>query len=166
MLHRFALPIALSILAFAVSAAPPVPAQLSPADQAAAFRAAGFTLKGKQWQACGDPGTMSYSPGAIEDVKDLNGDGRPEAIITEGGTYCFGMTGTGYSLVSKGSDGKWVLIDQRQGIPEFLTTRGAANWPDIQVGGPGFCFHVVRWNGRAYVFNRNEYQGKRCTPPR
>jgi hypothetical protein len=76
------------------------------------------------------------------------------------------MAGTGYSLVSKGSDGKWVLMDQRQGIPEFLATRGAANWPDIQVGGPGFCFPVVRWNGKEYVPNRYQYEGKRCTPPR
>lgn len=165
MLRHFVFLTVLAAIAAVASAAPPAPSQLSTADQAAAFRAAGFALKGKQWQACGDPGTMSYTPGAIEQVKDLNGDGRPEAVITEGSTYCFGMTGTGYSLVSKGADGKWTLIDQQQGIPEFLTTKGAANWPDIQVGGPGFCFPVVRWNGREYVLNRHEYEGKRCTPP-
>ena len=166
MLRRFAFPAGLAALAASASAAPPASIELSSADQAAAFRAAGFVLKGKQWQACGDPGTTSYTPGSIETVSDLNGDGRPEAIITEGSTYCFGMTGTGYSLVSKGADGKWVLIDQNQGIPEFLATRGVGNWPDIQVGGPGFCFPVVRWNGKAYVINRHEYEGKRCTPPR
>jgi hypothetical protein len=35
-------------------------------------------------------------------------------------------------------------------------------WPDISVGGPGFCFPVMRWNGRAYVRRRMEYDGKPC----
>jgi len=39
---------------------------LSPADQAAAFRAAGFRLQAGKWQACGDPGSASYTPGTIE----------------------------------------------------------------------------------------------------
>lgn len=163
MLRQFVIPVMAALVAStAQTAAPSLPA----ADQAAAFRAAGFTQKGGQWQACGDPGTGSYTPGAIDEVKDLNGDGRPEAVISEGSTYCFGMTGTGYSLVSKGANGEWTLIDQRQGIPAFLSTRGVANWPDIEVGGPGFCFPVVRWNGREYTLNRHEYEGKRCTPPR
>ncbi|MBC8120504.1 MAG: hypothetical protein H7Y22_01555, partial [Gemmatimonadaceae bacterium] len=58
------------------------PAKLSPADEAAAFKVAGYTLKGKQWRACDDP-TSSYTPGAVEEVRDLNGDGRAEAVITE-----------------------------------------------------------------------------------
>jgi hypothetical protein len=166
-MRQLAIPMVLAaILPASGSAAQPAAAQLSAADQTAAFRAAGFTLKGKQWQACGDPGTAGYTPGTIDEVKDLNGDGRPEAVISEGSTYCYGMTGTGYSLVSKGGDGKWVLIDERQGIPTFLATRGAANWPDIEVGGPGFCFPVVRWNGKEYVSNRYQYDGKRCTPQR
>ena len=41
-----------------------------------------------------------------------------------------------------------------------------ANWPDISVGGPGFCFPVERWNGKEYKLNRFEYEGKRCKPPR
>ena len=76
------------------------PAKLSPADEAAAFKAAGYKLKGKQWRACDDP-TPTYTPGAIEEVRDLNGDCRPDAVITEGGTFCYGNTGVGYSLVSK-----------------------------------------------------------------
>jgi len=38
--------------------------------------------------------------------------------------------------------------------------------PDMSIGGPGFCFLVVRWNGKAYVKNRFEYEGKRCSLPR
>ena len=59
------------------------PAKLSPADEAAAFRAAGYKLKGKQWRACDDP-TPSYTPGAVAEVRDLNGDGLPEVVLTEG----------------------------------------------------------------------------------
>jgi hypothetical protein len=51
-------------------------------------------------------------------------------------------------------------------MAEFLKTRGADNWPDISVGGPGFCFPVVRWNGKEYKLQRFEYEGKRCKQPR
>jgi len=147
-------------ISFAQTAAP----QLSTAEQAAIFKAAGFTQSGKQWSACGDPGTDSYTPGAIETVKDLNGDGRPDAIVTEGSVFCFGDTGTGYSLVSKQADGSWKLIAGGQGIPDFLATKGVNGWPDIEVGGPGFCFPIIRWNGKEYVLNRHEYEGKPCRP--
>ena len=141
------------------------PTPLSPTDEAAAFKAAGFTHKGKQWQsACDDPGTASYTPGAIEQVLDLNGDGRPEAVVTEGGSYCYGNTGIGYSLVSKQANGSWKLITSGTGIPNFLTTKGADGWPDIEIGGPGFCFPVERWNGHEYVLQRYQYENKPCKP--
>ncbi len=140
-------------------------AQLSPADEAAAFAAAGFTRKGAQWRSdCDDPGTPSYSPGEIQQVKDLNGDGRPEAVIVEGGTYCYGFTGQGYKIVSQQADGSWKLITYDSGFPNFLTTHGSGGWPDIEIGGPGFCFPVHRWNGHEYVLNRMEYEGKPCKP--
>lgn len=141
------------------------PAHASPAASsadAAIFTAAGFTRRGNQWRNCDDPGTLSYGPGTIESRADLNGDGRPEAIVTESGTYCYGNTGTGFWVVSQQADGKWKLVTSNQGIPEFLKTRGAGGWPDLQVGGPGFCFPVERWNGRAYVLHRREYEGKPC----
>lgn len=137
------------------------PAQLSPADEAAAFKAAGFKLKGKQWRACDDPSPAS-TPGVIEDVRDANGDGQPEAVIAESGTFCYGLTGFGYSLVSRQADGRWKLITSGTGILQFLNTRGSGGWPDIQIGGPGFCFPVERWNGRQYALHRHEYEGKPC----
>ncbi|KAA3653553.1 MAG: hypothetical protein DWQ11_07830 [Proteobacteria bacterium] len=139
------------------------PTTLSAADQAAAFKAAGFTQRGGQWRSgCDDPGTPSYTPGQIEQVRDLNGDGRPEALITEGGTYCYGMSGSGFSLVSQQADGQWRLMTTATGLAGFLPTRGAGGWPDIEVGGPGFCFPVMRWNGKAYALHRHEYEGQRC----
>ncbi|PKO88068.1 MAG: hypothetical protein CVU18_08460 [Betaproteobacteria bacterium HGW-Betaproteobacteria-12] len=158
------LPIVLaSVLMMLVSPAA-APASLAPADAAAAFKAAGFKLQGKRWRACDDP-TPTYEPGAIADVRDLNGDGRPEALITEGGSFCYGNTGYGYSLVSKQADGRWQLITNGTGILSFLSTRGAGGWPDIEIGGPGFCFPVARWDGRKYALHRHQYNGKPCRRP-
>ncbi|NMM77650.1 hypothetical protein [Acidovorax sp. SRB_24] len=128
---------------------------LSPTDTAAAFKAAGYKLKGTKWMACAE--------GTVSEVRDINGDGLPDAIVSEGGTKCHGMTGEGYSLVSKQSNGSWKLVSGGTGIPLFLKTR-AKGWPDLQVGGPGFCFPVLRWNGQSYTLNRYEYEGKRCKP--
>jgi hypothetical protein len=143
------------------------PTKLSPADEAAAFKAAGFKQRGKQWRSdCDDPGTPSYTPGAIDRVIDLNGDGRPEALITEGGTHCYGNTGQGYFVVTRLADGGWKRVTSGTGIAEFLKTKGADGWPDLVVGGPGFCFPVQRWDGREYKLQRWEYQGKACKPQR
>lgn len=150
-----------AVLALAGTTALGAPPALSPADQSAAFKAAGFQLKGKRWQACDDP-TPSYVPGAIEPVGDLNGDGLPEAIVTEGGSFCYGNTGAGYGLVSKQPDGRWRLMTSGTGLLNVLDTKGTGNWPDLEIGGPGFCFPVERWNGRQYALHRHQYEGKPC----
>jgi hypothetical protein len=140
--------------------------KLSPADEAAAFRAAGFARGGGVWRSGCDDSTAGYTPGRIENVIDLNGDGLPDAVISEGGTYCYGNTGQGYWLVSKLASGSWKLMANGTGILEFLKTKGADGWPDVSVGGPGFCFPVERWNGREYKLQRWEYEGKACKRPR
>ena len=137
--------------------------KLSPIDEAAAFKAAGFKLKGSHWQVCDDP-TPTYEPGVIQEVRDINGDGRPEVVITEGGTFCYGNTGAGYSLVSKQANGGWELLSSGIGMLNFLSSKGVKGWPDIEIGGPGFCFPVERWNGHKYVLQRYEYEGKACKP--
>jgi hypothetical protein len=104
----------------------------------------------------------SYSPGAIEAYKDLNSDGRPEAVVTEGSAICYGNTGTHFWLLSKQANGSWKRIVDETAMPEFTSTKGAGGWPDISLGGPGFCFPVLRWNGRAYINHRFEYAGKPC----
>jgi hypothetical protein len=166
-------------LAAAPQAKQPAPAQppaqpaaraatttLQPAEEAAVFKAAGFTRRGNAWRSgCDDP-TPGYSPGKIEQVADLNGDGLPEAVLSEGGTFCYGHTGQKFWVVSKLANGGWKVMTSSTGIPEFLGTKGADGWPDISVGGPGFCFPVERWNGKAYQLQRWEYEGKACKPPR
>ena len=136
------------------------------ADEAAIFGAAGFTQRSGKWRTdCDDPSSSGYEPGVIDTYRDLNGDGRPEAVVIEGGTFCYGNTGTGFWLLSKQPSGTWKVLFQSQGVPEFLPTLGVGQMPDLSIGGPGFCFPVVRWNGNAYVRNRSEYEGKACKLP-
>lgn len=138
--------------------------QSGAARDAAIFRAAGFKQTRRGWESgCDDPSAgAAYGAGAIEQVKDLNGDGRPDAVVIESGSYCYGNTGQAFWLVSQQPNGTWKLLHNDTGIAEFLATKGVGGWPDISIGGPGFCFPVVRWNGAAYKFNRNAYEGKPC----
>ncbi len=138
--------------------------QLTPADSSAAFKAAGFTLKGKDWRSDCDDGSPSYTPASLDQVADFNGDGRPEALISEGGTNCYGATGAGYRLVSKQADGSWKLVTGGTGMVTILGSKGVGGWPDIEVGGPGFCFPVERWNGKEYKLHGYQYEGKACKP--
>lgn len=137
---------------------------LTEADRQALYKAAGAVQRKGLWLMCADDPNPSGA--SIETVRDLNGDGRPEAVVTEGGTFCYGHAGTGFQLLSKQADGRWRVMTGGSGVPEFLKTKGAGGWPDISVGGPGFCFPVERWNGKVYEVNRFEYEGKRCKPPR
>ena len=138
------------------------PATLSPAERRAAFKAAGAVMQQGKWMLCAE---QPDNQGArIDEVRDLNGDGRPEAVIAEDGSFCYGAAGTGYALVSKQANGRWTLMTSGGGMPEILKTKGVGGWPDISIGGPGFCFPVERWNGKAYALHRHQYGGKRCRP--
>lgn len=145
------------------------PPSTVPTRDRAIFEAAGlrFVPARGQWESgdCGDPPMGAYDPGAISKVEDMNSDGRSEALVTEGGA-CYGNTGMRFWLLSQRPGGQWKVMTDSIAIPEFLATRGADGFPDIQGGGPGFCFPVARWNGREYALNRHEYEGKPCSPPR
>lgn len=133
-------------------APPPVaerpPVTGSAADRAAAFRAAGFKPTGGKYLACDPRLELDI------EVRDLNGDGRPDAVITNHGTECYGNTGQGFYIATKDASGAWRALYENQGIPDFQTTRGVGGWPDIVNGGPGFCFPVMRWNGSDYAIIR------------
>jgi len=150
------------IAAHAAPVSAQTPDGLSSADRAAIFKAAGATQRGDRWIICGDDPHPQGA--AIEQVRDLNGDGRMEAVVTEGGSFCYGFTGTGFQLLSRQADGAWRVITGDIGVPEFLPSKGKDGWPDISIGGPGFCFPVQRWNGKEYAVHRHEYEGKACKP--
>ncbi|WP_414900977.1 hypothetical protein ACMT1E_13870 [Sphingomonas flavalba] len=134
----------------------------SAAEQAAIFKAAEATRMGKGWSLC--PEDMHREPATLESPGDLNGDGRPEALITQGASFCYGMTGMGYQLLTKQANGQWTRVPGAggQGIPTILATKGVGGWPDIELGVPGFCFPIWRFNGKAYDIHRMHYEGKPC----
>ena len=110
---RFFLALGALVLAAPLAAQRPSPPSrpLPAAEQAAIFQAAGAVRRGRSSVICTEDRGAATRRGA---VRDLNGDGRPEAIVSEDGLFCHGNTGT------------------------------------------GFCFSVLRWNGRAYVPHRKE----------
>lgn len=134
------------------------------AEQVAIYKAAGATRRGATWVMCADE--PRPDPLKVELYRDLNGDGRPEAIVSEGGSFCYGATGAGYAVLSKQANGSWRMLDEGAGVVEPLKTKGAGGYPDLSIGGPGFCFPVLRWNGSEYANQRFEYQGKPCNPRR
>jgi len=134
----------------------PAANNMTVAERAAIFRAAGLKQKGADWVGCDGNTKASIEK---DDVRDINGDGNLDAVITERGTYCYGHTGQGFHLLTKTPGGGWKVLFQSPGIPDFLKT-GANGWPDVRIGGPGFCFPVMRWDGKTYVFNRNYEEQK------
>ncbi|KKW90612.1 hypothetical protein [Sphingobium chungbukense] len=138
----------------------------SGAEQMSIFKAAGFAQHGRQWRSgnC-EPPELSYEPGSIAIFRDLNGDGRPEAVVTEGGGLCYGNTGQNFWMLSKQSNGAWKVLIESLGMPQFMPTKGVNGYPDLLIGGPGFCFPVLRWNGRAYARHHFEYESRPCRPP-
>lgn len=127
---------------------------LTDADKDAAFRAAGFKKVGAAWKNCvEETPTLSYQAGAIEEVLDLNADGRPEAVITEISGFCHGGEGDAFFVVSKDANGAWRKVADEDGI--FMALPSKANgWQEIMVGGPGFTHPVLRYNGKEFVQNR------------
>ncbi|MDC4482122.1 hypothetical protein NQ758_05175 [Acinetobacter baumannii] len=119
------------------------------------FKAANFKKTKHGWKGNCDTGEIII-------YKDLNGDGHKDAVIQDSSTMCYGNTGVGYYIVSQQKDDQWKKLFSDSGIPTFLKTKGKDGWPDIENGGTGFCFPIYRWNGKEYILNRREYEGKAC----
>lgn len=140
-------------------------------DRASALRAAGYQQRGGTWMtSCEDdvkpaPKDSWYSLESAE-MRDLNGDGTKEAVISGGNGYCFGNTSVAFKLLGKSGSG-WRIIAENMGIPAFYPRKGMA-WPDIEIGGPGAdCFPFLRWDGREYVYGGRSLEGRVCelAPP-
>lgn len=90
-------------------------------------------------------------------VSDMNGDGTSEVLVEYGNSCLSGMAGTTVALFVKGSGGYRLNL----GVPGMVAETMAAmshGYPDLLIGGPGFCFAVWRWNGKEYAHLRNEPQ--------
>ena len=87
------------------------------------------------------------------EVIDLNGDGQPEVFTQVQGTCLGGMAGVSMNLYIKNKQGQW---KPQFGFPGMYTVLKTKNkgYPDIEIGGPGNCFPVWRWNGREYDIHK------------
>jgi hypothetical protein len=87
------------------------------------------------------------------EVVDLNGDGQPEVFTSVQGTCLGGMAGVYMNLYIKNKNGQWKPQFGFPGIYTVLKTK-SKGYPDIEIGGPGNCFPVWRWNGREYAIHK------------
>jgi hypothetical protein len=119
----------------------------------AVYRAAGLAERDGRWLDACDQAVRPGSEVRTE-VVDLDGDGQPEVFVLvaspPGGVACYGNAGAELSLLIKGKEGDW---KPNLRIPaagyKVLPTKNKG-YPDIEVGGPGACFPVWRWNGHRY----------------
>ncbi|MBP2262446.1 hypothetical protein J2W83_001112 [Pseudomonas hunanensis] len=146
----------MAVMSIALVTSAAVAGELARTEQLKAFKAAGF---GTGSSECEQEEAGSYTPATIELVRDINDDGRPDALITEGSVACYGVAGSGFYLVSQQADADWKLLASGSGVIEFLPEKGADGWPDIQIGGPGTCFAVQRYDGKAYQFHHRAGSG-------
>jgi hypothetical protein len=91
---------------------------------------------------------------------DLNGDGLVEVFVLGGNTCTSGMDGSTITLWIKNGDGSYAM---NLGFPAGgWTVLETANmgYPDLSIGGAGFCEAVWRWDGTSY-----QQHGTRETAP-
>jgi hypothetical protein len=85
---------------------------------------------------------------------DLNKDGREEIFVGLASTSLFGNTGESFLLFIKNKAG---IYEQHEalgnGRPVILSTKNLG-YPDLLIGGPGFEFPVLRWNGKKYIYSK------------
>jgi hypothetical protein len=89
------------------------------------------------------------------DVVDLNNDGASEVFVRWGNACTSGATGRSLSLFIRRDSGDY--LDQF-GFPahNYAALSGKnAGYPDLQFGGPGFCFAVWAWREDHYEFKCN-----------
>jgi hypothetical protein len=135
--------------------------KLSKQDKQQIFKKLGFRLsKDKKFivdDTCGE----NISPRV--EIVDLNGDGVDEVFVSWGNTCTSGMTGRSITLFVKDSSGQFIKNLDFPGIYKKLATKNKG-FPDIEIGGPGFCFAIWQWNGTKYDYkcSREEEPGG-CT---
>ena len=125
--------------------------KLSTAEKNLIANKLGFILSGnKDLPFALDKDSKDYPFAAIVMPTDLNKDGKEEIFITYGNSFTSGNAGSSVVLFIKNSSGTYEMNLGFPGMtPDILTTMNKG-YPDILVGGPGFEFPVLRWNGTLY----------------
>ena len=96
--------------------------------------------------------------GAEVEFRDMNGDGKDEVLVIYGNSCTAGMAGSSVVLFIADAAGKYQANLGFPGASADPKPEKSKGYPDLLIGGPGFCFPVWRWNGKAYDFHRQEAQ--------
>jgi hypothetical protein len=100
-----------------------------------------------------DPNCGDVEPAA--ELVDLDADGANEVFVQWGNACTSGMTGRSLSLFVKDDAERWRA---ELGFPAFgyrvLASR-SGGYPDLELGGPGFCFEVWTRAAEGYEFKCN-----------
>ena len=88
-------------------------------------------------------------------AKDLNGDGQAEVILLGGNTCTSGGNGSSLWLLTKSADGAWQTHLGFTAGAYTLLAEKSQGFPDIRVGGMGWCEGVWRWDGKTYQHLKN-----------
>ncbi len=156
-------------LGLVLSLAQGVPA-LTVAQREAVFQAAGAHFYPERgWALCYDPEHPFRA--RIAKFADINGDGRPEAVVEQDSPFCYGNHGPGNILLTRQANGQWAKIgigapevfgDDPSGGLTFLKRRGVGRWPDILVKRVTsyHCDAIFRFDGKAYLLDRLRYTGQ------
>jgi hypothetical protein len=111
----------------------------------------GFISTGdKEQPFAQDKDSKEYPFGVTVYPTDLNKDGKEEIFVLFGNSYTSGATGSSIVLFIKNPAG---VYSEHLGFPgtapDVLATQ-SKGYPDLLIGGPGFEFPVLRWNGKTY----------------
>lgn len=102
--------------------------------------------------------TCEQPAGAQVEFRDMNGDGKDEVLVLYGNSCTSGMAGSSVVLFIEDAAGKYQTNLGFPGASADPKPEKSKGYPDLVIGGPGFCFPVWRWNGKAYDFHRQEAQ--------
>ena len=121
------------------------------AEQNLVAKKLGFILSGnKDMPFALDKDSKDYPFAAMVMPTDLNNDKIEDIFILYGNSFTSGNTGSSVVLFIKNAVGTYEMNLGFPGTtPDILTTINKG-YPDILVGGPGFDFPVLRWNGKIY----------------
>jgi len=125
---------------------------ISRSDQVLIFSTLGLAVdssgKGFLDTSCGQPA------GAAVTFSDWNRDGIKEVLVIFGNSCTSGMAGSSAVLFIRGTRGYSTNLGFPAASAEPMATKNLG-YPDLLIGGPGFCFPVWRWNGEEYEYLEN-----------
>jgi len=129
-----------------------VKSELNVAEKNQVATALGFILSNNKDQPFAlDAESKDYPFAATVLPTDMNKDGKEEIFVLFGNSFTSGHTGSSISLFIKNTSGVYKNHLGFPGtLPDALSTV-SQGYPDLLIGGPGFEFPVLRWNGKTYV---------------